>query len=352
MNKINNYNLLGVVAVLMVSLLASCNNDAPDYEDKVPVKFSAIINNDTWNSESRSNIENWSVDEFVSGDEIVVNGWMLGSGESFGTPNFMNAQSMSYSGSSWDYSPEKYMTNIVDQTYSFYAYNVNETVTEKCVLGGNNSATGYSSMIFSNCKDWVKDVLVAPMVQYDESVLKTNNGLIPFQFYHIMARLKVKVRFMPINDDESMLLNKLEYWWHSSGGTFTGFNSNNEPQWSDIVMAANGVYENGNGNGYVINKGEEYVELPDFTRCQIPFKSPCKETETKDRYTEMDIFVTYAGDAEQIKYEIDDLEFDLKAGYTTTFYVTFTGKGVEMKIENDNSSSNWWGESSSIVETF
>ena len=117
-------------------------------------------------------------------------------------------------------------------------------------------------------------------------------------------------------------------------------------------MTSNGVYEDGNGNGYVINKGEEYVELPDFTRCQIPFKSPCKETETKDCYTNMDINVTYTGDTEQIKYDIDGLEFDLKAGYTTTFYITFTGKGVEMKIENDNSSSNWWGESSSIVETF
>lgn len=347
------YSTINVAAMLMALCFTACNEAAPDaLGDKVLLNFSTSLNNENWTEESRA--DHWSIDgtEFMAGDQIYVDVWELQTNESVVNPNLMNSQLATYNGVSWDYSPKKYLVNTAKKHLVYSAYSNNATISEKCNVGSCDATSGYRTLTFSNCGDWVKDVLVAPVVQTTRDEVVAANGVLPLKFYHIMARLKVLVKYVPVNNNSSsMELKKITFRNHTNGGKFIGFDNEGKPIWSDLSYTGNGVYESNSDNGWTINATDsegDFFDIPDFTRCQIPFSSPMIIDENSRKLI---MIVVCEIDGNELTYEKEFDNLSLNAGETTKFNITFTGSEMKIRVVTD-SNTDWWKDESDYSINF
>lgn len=331
--------------MLMALCFTACNEAAPDAPaEGVPLEFSTSLNEYGWSDESRA--DHWSIDgtEFMAGDQIYVDVCELQANESVVNPNLMNFQLATYNGVSWDYSPKKYLVNTAKKNLVYSAYSNNATISGKCAIGDCDPVTGYRTLTFSDCGDWVKDVLVAPVVQKTRDEVVEANGVLPLKFYHIMARLKVLVKYVPVNSNSSsMELKKITFWNHTNGGKFTGLDNEGKPIWSDLSYTGNGVYESNSDNGWTINATDsegDFFDIPDFTRCQIPFSSPMI---IDGNSRKLIMTVECEIDGNEFKYEKEFDGLSLVAGKTTVFEITFKGSEMLINVVTDNN-TNWWND--------
>ena len=353
------------VSALMLAgaCFTACNDSViDDNTDGVPVQMCASIASRNA-VESRANIEHWSIDEFVAGDTIIVDVWNYppNSSGTADNPDILYHQPMIFDGSDWIYSPIGYWPNLVGGRLYVYAHSFNTTTNEsnnRCVLGDNDPKTGYRTMTFSKCGDWVKDVLVSPVKEVNRTDLV--NGKIPLTFYHIMARIKVIVDFdMPdgviINENnDEVTINRIELHYHSNGGVFTGL-KNYVAQWDKDKFQYTSAYiyeygPDGNGLGWTIREEDGPYDIPELTRCLIPYTSPYI-SEGNQYYTKMVLTATFEGESEKVVYVKDDLEFTLNPGETTIFNVALNGKDMIVNISVDGD-LKWSGDGSSVNAGF
>lgn len=339
--------------MLMALCFTACNEAAPDAPaEGVPLEFSTSLNEYDWSDESRA--DHWSIDgtEFMAGDQIYVDVWELQANESVVNPNLMNSQLATYNGVSWDYSPKKYLVNTAKIYLVYSAYSNNATISEKCAIGDCDPVTGYRTLTFSDCGDWVKDVLVAPVVQKTRDEVVEANGVLPLKFYHIMARLKVLVKYVPVNSNSSsMELKKITFRNHTNGGKFTGLDNEGKPIWSDLRYTGIGVYESNSDNGWTINATDSegaFFDIPDFTRCQIPFSSPMI---IDGNSRKLIMIVECEIDGNELTYEKEFDGLSLVAGKTTVFEITFKGSEMLINVVTDNN-PNWWKDESDYSINF
>lgn len=342
--RIMKYNAISVAAMLMALCFTACNEAAPDAPaEGVPLEFSTSLNEYDWSDESRADHYSIEGTEFMAGDQIYVDVWELQANESVVNPNLMNSQLATYNGVSWDYSPKKYLVNTAKIYLVYSAYSNNATISGKCAIGDCDPVTGYRTLTFSDCGDWVKDVLVAPVVQKTRGEVVEANGVLPLKFYHIMARLKVLVKYVPVNSNSSsMLLKKIMFRNRTDGGTFTGFDDN-VPQWSNLKYRILGVYEDNKSNGWTINATDSegaFFDIPDFTRCLIPFSSPMTIDGESKKFT---MLVDCEIDGNELTYEKEFDGLSLVAGKTTVFEITFKGSEMLINVVTDNN-PNWWND--------
>lgn len=348
MNKINRYNLLGVVAVLMVSFFPACNNDAPDVPEKLALEFDSSINNENWEEQSRvvkdSNI---SILDFSEGDTIRVDLWSLPSGSSSTTddPDLMRKQLMTYTSSQWDYSPKQYWTNVVDDRLVVFAHYL--AGATNCVVDENwDPSSGYPTIRFTkyNCNS---DILVSPIKFLDKSDLE--NGKIKLNFRHIMTRLNMDVRYYGDEagkgEYNSIFLEKVTFWNFPNVATFTGFDGE-KPMWKDVSYTTKGWADE---TGYTIEWGDSYKRLHDFTQFHYPFvckhydaNNPTHGRNAKIGFTVKKI--NALGDKDKLYADTAYVEkwFDaeIEGGKSYTFKVTITPKNqVILDLE-----SNWWND--------
>lgn len=343
--RIMKYNAISVAAMLMALCFTACNEAAPDAPaEGVPLEFSTSLNEYDWSDESRA--DHWSIDgtEFMAGDQIYVDVCELQANESVVNPNLMNFQLATYNGEAWDYSPKKYLVNTAKKYVYYSAYSNNATISEKCAIGDCDPETGYRTLTFSDCGDWVKDVLVAPVVQKTRDEVVEANGVLPLKFYHIMARLKVLVKYVPVNSNSSsMELKKITFRNHTNGGKFTGLDNEGKPIWSDLRYTGIGVYESNSDNGWTINATDSegaFFDIPDFTRCQIPFSSPMI---IDGNSRKLIMIVECEIDGNELTYEKEFDGLSLVAGKTTVFEITFKGSEMLINVVTDNN-PNWWND--------
>lgn len=353
MNKIKRYNLLGVLAVLMVSLLASCNNDAPDQPDRLPIEIEASVNG----VKSRViNDGNGSILDFSEGDTIRVDLWSLPSGASSTTddPDLMRKQLMTYTGSEWDYSPKQYWSNTSGDRLVIFAYYLDGA--PNCVVKEDwDSSSGYPTIEFSGY-NFDSDVLVAPVRFLAKSDLE--NGKIKLDFRHIMTRLKMEVRYWDDeeqpNDRNSIFLEKVTYWNCVNKGTFIGFDSTGTPKWENIEYTTGGWSISNSQNGYVIPWGETYMPLEGFTQYHYPFVGRHADADNpyEGKNSKFGFDIKNSEDDTSKKYIERWFDGTFEAGKSYTFKVTLKlNNDIVLDIEEDKN-NNWWSESSSIVETF
>lgn len=374
MNKINRYNLLGVVAVLMVSFFPACNNDEFDFDfvgDGVPVQMCASIAS---RNAVESRVAYWEYPEFLKDHKINVDAWHFRdlNGVRKTETRFFDSQEMTYDGSSsWIYSPVKYWPNVVDEKLAVCAYLLCPTTTDsgKCNIT-KDSQTGYS-MTFTDC-GLLDDVLVAPLTVVSRSQLV--DGRIPLTFYHILAQIKVRARYIPTEgspaEDNYLTIKRVEFNYYSEAGTFTGFaNVNGVPtaQWSNVKLNGNSLFDD---TEVRIDANQDFKYLDGMEFCQIPFTSPTYDADyAKDmRCSTLEFHVTYdnenypplsLGDPDNdgntdyinaLSYK-KEVEFTLQAGKTTTFDVTFNGKDIVVDVSVDGN-PGWSGAGGTINAGF
>ena len=207
------------ICLLTLSWIAfSCNDDAPDAgSDKLPIKISAIIDD---LSGAKSRVANDANDDkqsyFEKDDEITVDAWSipLGQNQASSSPNFMNGQIMTYNSSSeWEYSPLKYWSNTTGDRLAFFAYHLAGATNLSIDKNLDNSTTGYPTITFTEANKKC-DILATPLTLSDKSSLV--NGEVPLQFRHIMARIKMEVRYWDEEysrgDWDKIVIKNIIFW--------------------------------------------------------------------------------------------------------------------------------------------
>ena len=350
MNKINRYNLLGVVAVLMVSFFPACNNDTPDAPEKLALEFESSINNNNGGEQARV-INEDGVDKFVNGDEIVVDMWhTYNNADATGTPNFMNRKTMTYEDGSWIYSPKQYWPNNSGEKMSAVAFYLagakNYTINDDL---SNSLRNPYLEFSESNK---LCDILASPMVSL--SRVELENGKIPLKFYHIMAKLKVNVRYWQegVNkpeDWEKIYIESIAFWNNPKKAIFKGFNKEGDGTYTPIWEITE--YAKGSGVWVVQNRtlewGADYTEVG--TQYHYPFV--CVHSSNHPDNAKLG-FELYNENAEGKRdtygktYEGNNIEkwFDaeIKGGYTYNIYVTIQPNyDIVLELKKDDVSLGW-----------
>lgn len=356
MNKINRYNLLGVVAVLMVSFFPACNNDTPDDPEKLALEFDSSINNENWEDDARTikDSDDLSILGFSQDDEITVDAWSIpmGQNQASSSPNFMNGQIMTYNSSSeWEYSPLKYWSNTIGDRRAFFAYHLAGATNLSINKNLDNSTTGYPTITFTEANKKC-DILATPLTLSDKSSLV--NGKVPLQFRHIMARIKMEVRYWDEEysrgDWDKIVIKNIVFWNYPKGARFKGFDLSNNPIWEITnYPTGSGLYVINEENPITIDWGENYTPLTDATQFHYPFV--CKHADANN-LTHVDNakfgFYVYKekadGTQEKLFGNTDYIEqwFDTEivGGKSYTFKVTITPKNqVILDLE-----SNWWND--------
>ena len=171
-------------------------------------------------------IIHWGKHEFIENDKINVDAWHFRDldGVRKTETRFFDSQEMTYDGSSWVYTPVKYWPNVVDEKLAVCAYIkcTSTTNTSYCTIT-KNSTSGYNMKFVQS--GIIDDIVVAPLTEVSRSELV--EGKIPLKFYHILAQVKARVKYIPSNDakpEENFLtVKKIELKRYCVSGTFSGF---------------------------------------------------------------------------------------------------------------------------------
>lgn len=354
------------VSALMLAgaCFTACNDSViDDNTDGEPVQMFASIAS---RNAVESRVAYWEYPEFLKDHKINVDAWHfrdlngVRKSESF----FFDSQEMTYDGSSsWIYSPVKYWPNVVDEKLAVCAYLLCPTTTDsdKCTIT-KDSQTGYS-MTFKGC-GMTDDIVVAPLTEVSRSQLE--GGKIPLTFYHILAQIKVRVKYIPSEgspaEDNYLTIKRVIFNYYSETGTFTGFaDVDGVPtaQWNDVKLNGNSLFDVPEVR---IDANQDFKYLDGMEFCQIPFTSPTYDADyAKDmRYSTLEFFVTYDNETNYPALSIGDPDndgntdyinalsykkkvgFTLQAGKTTTFDVTFNGKDIVVDVSVDGD-PDWSG---------
>ena len=193
MNKINRYNLLVVLAVLMVSLFQACNDDAPEQRDRLPVKFSGTVKNDNSGDAARAikAADGLVVLDFSDGDEIILDAWRVRYNEIPNKPDFIYHEPLIRNNGVWEYTALGKYWSETDTLAFFAAYlpdATRYTISEEC------NSYGYPTIEF-DCRnvdggDYAKDFLATPMTYHTQSTLI--DGKVPLQFKARWTKSRMK----------------------------------------------------------------------------------------------------------------------------------------------------------------
>ena len=365
-------------AAMLVALgFTACNEAAPDApEDKVLLSLSTSLNNDNWEDESRVNRDDndkRSILSFAEGDTIRVDAWYMPQGGSSATdePDVFRKQLMTYTNSLWDYSPKKYWTNIIGDKMAFFAYYLDGA---NCIVDDWNSTTYYPTMKFGHKMrtddpdeplgwNYHKDILAAPVKMLSKEELV--EGKVPLQFNHIMARLKLKVRYgdggEKPQDWTKVVIEKITLWNFPDKGTFTGFSNDGKPLWSNISYCGLGVSASDiNENNELIlewGKGEDaegFTYIPSFTQYHYPFDTHVSDVK-KGLNPKIGFVLFMEKDngerSNQIVFADEKLELYLEdfgvqrieAGLSYTINVTIKGNiSLTVSVEKSGGATDWW----------
>ena len=382
-------HILFVSALMLAGACFTACNDSviDDGTDGEPVQmFASIASRNAVESRFVSGIADYEKNKFEKDDKINVDAWHFSgsNGERTSEPNFFIDQEMTYDGSSsWIYSPVKYWPNVVDEKLAVCAYHVCPTITGKYTVEENSVKTEYPhctinkdsqkgySMTFRYC-GLLDDVVVAPLTEVSRSQLE--EGKIPLTFYHILAQVKIRVRYIPTEgspaEDNYLTIKRVIFNYYSEAGTFTGFaDVDGVPtaQWNDVKLNGNSLFD---ASEVRIDANQDFKYLDGMEFCQIPFTSPTYDADyAKDmRYSTLEFFVTYdnenypplsLGDPDQdgntdyinaLSYK-KEVGFTLQAGKTTTFDVTFNGKDIVVDVSVDGI-PDWSGAGGTINAGF
>lgn len=380
------------VSALMLAgaCFTACNDSViDDNTDGEPVQmFASIASRNAVESRADEHVSVrwWKKSEFIENDKINVDAWHFRDldGVRKTETRFFDSQEMTYDGSSsWIYSPVKYWPNVVDEKLAVCAYLVCPTTTSKYSETKDDVTTSYSycevdvdhekgySMTFRKC-GLLDDVLVAPLTEMSRSELV--EGKIPLKFYHILAQIKVRARYIPTEgspaEDNYLTIKRVEFNYYSEAGTFTGFAEVDgvpTAQWSGVKLNGNSLYD---PSEVRIDANQEFKYLDGMEFCQIPFTSPTYDADyAKDmRCSTLEFHVTYdnenypplsLGDTNNdgiieyinaLSYK-KEVEFTLQAGKTTTFDVTFNGKDIVVDVSVDGN-PDWSGAGGTINAGF
>ena len=345
------HTLFVLALMLAGACFTACNDNEPAEEgnqELVQMCASIASRNAVESRVALGEIIHWGKHEFIENDKINVDAWHFRDldGVRKTETRFFDSQEMTYDGSSWVYTPVKYWPNVVDEKLAVCAYVMNVTTSEKHCEITKNSETGYS-MTFTDC-GFLDDVLVAPLTEVEQG--ETVN----LKFYHIVSRVKVRVRYVLENADDAednyITLAGVTQVGQSQSGTFTGFskdaNGNYVANWEDVVYDGMLIADR---TPYKINANEGFTDLYAMEFFQIPYESPVYDNNGKANYSFFDVFVTFSGedpnkypeerDAAGHKYNAikynQSVAFVHQPGKTTTFDITINGKDIVVDVSVD-----------------
>ena len=337
----------------MVSLLASCNNDAPDQPDRLPIDLLTSIDNRNWVEKSRvvQDGEDRSILDFSDGDEIVVDMWRMpnGEGSASNAPDILRRKVMTYADSSWDYSPKKVWSDTVGDRIAVLAYHL--AGATNCVVNEDwDESSGYPTFTFTGASEDY-DILVSPVKMIKKNDLVGEK--VPIEFRHIKMRMKMEIRYWSDEEDcgewTSLYIDNIDFWNHPRGAVFKGFDSDMVPQW-EITD-----YPTGRGVNVTTNKiipwGKDFISLPDATQFHYPFV--CKHASAQDGHIDNAKFglTVYKqnenGDRVYLTHDKNYFEkyFDTEivGGCSYLFRITINPHNqVELQVEKETNNDVWW----------
>ena len=326
---------------------------------------------------NRDENDNRSILEFAEGDTITVDAWYMPQGGSSKTnePDVFCKQRMTYTNSIWDYSPKAYWTNIPGDKMAFFAYHLDGA---NCIVVDEWSSKGYPTMKFGYIMkkkekpedtdqpdgwNFHKDILAAPVKILSKEELE--DGKVPLKFNHIMARLKLKVRYgdggEKPQDWTKVVIQRITLWNFPDKGTFTGFGNDGKPLWNNISYCGLGVPASDidKNNELILEwgKGEDaegFTYIPSFTQYHYPFDTHVSDID-KGKNPKIGFVLFKEKDngerSEQIVFADNNLELYLEdfgvqkieAGLSYTINVTIKGDiNLTVSVEKTGGVSDWW----------
>lgn len=192
-----------VATAMAMLLIAGCSQNeimeiSPDVAP--PVGFSVYATAQTRGTETDNSTSGTGIKS--SGIGFGVLGYYTNTTDFAGTtkPNFMYNQKVTWSSSTWNYTPVKYWPNTEGDKISFFGYAPYEdaptTGTNNGVVLSAATATGYPTITFTvkdNASDMV-DLVATNATQSTAGTDKTMNlvkttGKVPFKFLHVLTKL-------------------------------------------------------------------------------------------------------------------------------------------------------------------
>ena len=355
----------------------SCNDDAPEQQDKVPVKFSATIENSAWSGDAgRASIgsDGVSVIGFEDGDKIVVDSWMLhNSVENVsGKPNFMYQQPLSYNEgtSSWNCTVTKYWPENYNLGFLAHYLPGPNNGSGNVTVSEDYNKYGYHTIVF-NTRDlgqsghWGNDFLVTPIRIYSHNDLDSE-GRIPLQFQHIMAKLSLKIKFVG-DPGEILYIKNVNLQGYPLYGEFLGFqkegNGTFTPIWQNVSVymiddkgdksSSKRVHTTTDDTVHEVKAAthdDDFEDFPEFTHLTYPWTVGYEKPGIVDSFISFELKEENDNYVE-LKIYLNDIEF--KAGHNNVIYATINEGNITIKVEAEpiTASAGWWNGSTTVTTT-